>query len=296
MIYSASEVFCDYLDVTYSPSTDVVGSEFKQGSIVTWLLSTGAVCKSRDLTTSVFSVGDSGIIKLNNNDRFSRVSASGSVLAHFRAQGLFMEYLSELSASPHRVTRLDAALDVNRDGADVIAEMRSRFSSGSASLGRKSLKVTYLTGVRSDKRETGTCYFGHRQRARHTARVYDKAHEALEKRGESLPPTTRYEITARGERDRPSPTLRDAAEPTSLFWHVASPTLLTSPDNVAPWVAGDGESWVFKRPELLPAEIVERKVNYNPDLDSIAQIASQDGQGGLKLMLRQIAQKYQIDL
>ena len=296
MIYSASEVVCDYLDVTYSPDSQMIGSEFYMGSLVTWLLSVGAVCRKRDATSSLFTVGDHGTIKTNSNSVFTRVSASGATLAHLRAHGLFMEYLSELASEPHRVTRLDAALDVARDGSEVISEMRTMFPDGKASLGRKHLNVTYMTGIRSDGKESGTCYIGHRQRARQTARVYDKALEALEKRGEHLPPTSRYEITIRGERGRPSPTLRDAAEPTSVFWHVASPTLLQAPASAAPWVPSDGDSWVVKRPELLPAEIVARRISYNPDLDSIAQIASQDGQGGLKLMLRQIAQKYQIDL
>ena len=217
MIYSASEVICDWLDVTYSPDSQMIGSEFKMGSIVTWLLSVGAICKSRDTSSSLFTVGERGTVKLNSNSAFTRISSSGSTLAHFRALGIYMEYLSELSSEPHRVTRLDAALDVQRDGADVLAECKSMFSAGYAALGRKTLKATYMTAIRSDGRETGTCYLGHRQRARQTARVYDKAQEAFDLRGELMPPTTRYEVTARGERGRPSPTLRDAAEPTSIF-------------------------------------------------------------------------------
>lgn len=297
MIYSVSEIICDYLDVTYSSDSHIFGSDYRQGTLTSWLTSVGAICKRRDSNSALFSVGDrGGIVKLDSNSRFVRVSASGSALAHFRCRGIFDEYLSELSTEPHRVTRLDAALDMARDGADTIAEMRERFSSGHASLGRKALEVTYMTGTRHDGLESGTCYLGHRQRARQTARVYDKAKEAYDKRKELMPPTTRYEVTARGERDRPSPTLRDASEPTAIFWHIASPTLLKAPEGTLPWIAGDGESWTAKRPVLLPAEVVERKIEFNPDLDAIAEVAAQDGDDGLKRMLRLIARKYHIEL
>ena len=296
MIYSASEVICDYLDLTYSPDAHVFGSDFHMGTIEKWLLSVQATCEKRDSKSALYRLGDRGRVKMDSNSTFKRVSASGAALAHLRKHNIFNEYLSELASEPHRVTRLDAALDVARDGAETLAELRKKFSSGHAALGRKALKVNYITSIRDDGKESGSCYLGHRQRARQTARVYDKQLEAYEKRGELLPPTTRYEVTAKGERDRPSPTLRDAAEPTSLFWHIASPTLLKAPANVNPWIAGDGESWVIKRPVLLPAEVVERKLSYNPDLDAIFEIAAQDGSGGLKRALRLIATKYHIDM
>lgn len=296
MIYSATEPFCDWLDVTYSPVSDLIGSEFKSGILPNWLLHTGAIVLSSCLEKTVFRVGLHGTVVMQSNKRFNRVSASGASLAHFRALGVYMDFLSELSSEPHRVTRLDAAIDVSRDGADVFAECESMFTESTARLGRKDLPVKWEKRIREDGRPTGTCYLGHKTRARHTARVYDKADEALCRRGEHIPPTARYEVTARGERDRPSPTLRDAAEPLSLFWHIASPTLLRAPVGVPDWVPGDGESWTFKRPVLLPAEIVEKRIGFNPDLDKIAEIASKDGQGGLKRMLRLIAAKYHIDL
>jgi hypothetical protein len=153
-----------------------------------------------------------------------------------------------------------------------------------------------MTGIRHDGLESGSCYLGHRQRARQTARVYDKAKEAMDNRKELMPPTTRYEVTARGERDRPSPTLKDAFLPASLFWHIASPTLLTAPTGIEPWISGDGDTWASKTLSLLPAEIVERKIEFNPDLDAIAAIASRDGSDGLRRMVRKIAEKYHVDL
>jgi len=296
MLYSASNVICDYLDLTYSPDSLVFGSDFRLGSVESWLLSVSALCEKRDSHTALYRLGDRGKVKMDTNSSFTRISASGAALAHLRAHKIFDEYLSELAAEPHRVTRLDAALDVARDGAETLAELRTMFPTGLASLGRKALKVNYITSIRDDGKESGSCYLGHRQRARQTARVYDKQLEALEKRGEILPPTTRYEVTAKGERDRPSPTLKDAYDPTSLFWHIASPTLLKAPANIAPWIPGDGESWKVKRPVLLPAEVVERKISFNPDLDAIVEIASQDGSGGLKRMLRLIANKYHIEM
>jgi hypothetical protein len=271
-------VICDWLDVTYAPSSPVVGS------IAEFLSVNGGTCSYSDDQSSTYRLGGGaggGTLKVDTRGLFTRVSASGGVLAHFRAQGVYFDYLSTLSEFPHNVSRLDAALDVAVDASPVIAKLRRRYVSGACPLGRKSLPVKSILSVRLDGAETGTFYVGHRSQARQTARVYDKAHEAYENRGELMPPTTRYEVTARGEKGRSGPSLRDAAEPERLFWHIASPALLKRPDGVPAWDSQWGGGWCYEKPEkLLPAEVLKRAVSDNAEIAALVLLADKAGEGG----------------
>ena len=283
-------IFCDWLDTTYAPDSPVIDDT------QSWVQVNGGECIHRDEKCATFRVGgtEGGILKFDTAKRYSRISASGQVLAYFRSLGIFLDYLSELSSEPHNVSRLDTALYLPLDGADVIDSLRKRFSvqGGSCSLGRKSLPVTYVLGVRSDGRETGTFYAGHRTQARQTGRVYDKAFEALQKRGEHLPPTTRYEMTSRGEKGRAGPSLRDAAEPSRLFWSVASPTLLKAPAGTPEWVSGWDGGWSYDKPEtLLPAEALARSIDHSAALDSMLVTADKIGPEGRVYFMRLLERK-----
>ena len=287
MTCSASDVFCDWLDVTYEAESPVVMG------IVDFIGVNGGRCRSQDEKGIIFEIGD-GVLKIDTAKKWSRISASGRVLAHFRAQKIYMEYLSELSMQPHTVSRLDAALDRLEDGADVIQGLRETYSVAGkgCALGRKQLAVTYMLGVREDGRETGTFYAGQRKRARTTARVYDKAWEGLSKRGERLPPTTRYEMTIRGEKGRAGPSLRDAAEPSRIFWHTASPTLLNAPAGTPVWAPNWDNGWHYeKSTALLPAEVLDRTVEFSPSLDLMIEKADEMGSGGRKYLLRLLERK-----
>lgn len=290
MICSPVKIFCDYLDTTYSASSPIVDSTKY------WVQSHGASCVFSDDKSSSWRFGadgsSTGILKIDTAKTYSRISASGQVLAYLRAHGLFMEYLGEISTEPHNVSRIDVSADISLDGASAIASLRKRFASGVCSLGRKALPVTYVLGVRPDGQETGSFYAGHRTKARTTANVYDKAYEALQKRGEVIPPTTRYEMRMRGEKGRAGPSLRDAAEPDRLFWHIASPTLLNAPEGVQEWSSDWGGGWRYERPEkLLPAEVLDKRVYFSPDLDSLIEVADSMGSGGRAYLMRQLERK-----
>lgn len=282
-----NDVFCDWLDTTYSPGSPVITAVHDFASYH------GASCIAQDDRSTSYRVGSTcaegggGVLRIDTRFNYTRVSASGRVLAYLRAQGVFMDFLSDLACDAHTVTRLDAALDLPEDGATSIARLRSQFSGGACTLGRKALPVTYLLGTRADGRETGTFYAGHRSRARQTARVYDKAWEALQQRGELMPATTRYEVTARGEKGREGPCLRDAAEPSRLFWHIAAPALLPRPKNVPEWSSGWSGGWHYERPAAkLPAEVLVRHVDASTELASLIARADAVGPEGRRYLLR----------
>lgn len=278
-------VFTDWLDVTSPPDSS------RTARVGLFLQSMDCSLVSSQAGVTSYQCGE-GVVRVEQRSTWGRVSASGAALAHMRAVSMFLEYLSELSQGAHRVSRVDVALDLPVDGADSISEFRTTFSGGFAALSRKALPVSWMLENRpSDGRETGTMYLGHRCKARVTARMYDKAHEALRKRGEHVGPRTRYEITVRGESGREGPTLRDAAEPTVLFWHYASPTLLQAPVGLSEWIPRSGEGWTYSRPDYLPADVLQRRVESSADLGGLIDLADSLGPHGRRHLLYLVSRR-----
>jgi len=207
-----------------------------------------------------------------------------------RTLGIWENYLFELGQSPHNVTRMDAALDLAMDGADLVAAMRKRHPSGKVNLRRKSVSTSTLLAVRDDGRETGTWYAGHRSKARLTARVYDKAWEALCMRGERIPPTARVEVTARSR--EVGVTLRDAMLPDALFWHIAAPAILTAPED-APMFVPNTETGCTTPPprDFDPAGLLRRRVESFAMLDALALVADELGPNGRDYLLSLIQKR-----
>lgn len=273
------EVFADWLDVTCSP-----------GDFETMRQVTTEVLQAADFrpTNEGEWRCDRGNVQMHGKVRWGRVSASGQALAHLRAQGLFMRFLAALSGVPHRVTRLDAAMDTPEDGADVIQRYRERYRSGFVKLSHKPVRSSWLLANREDGRETGTFFIGHRKRVEVAAAVYDKAWERLTKAGESHDPWTRYEVRVRSG---VGPTLRDAAEPERLFWHYASPALLDRPDGVPVWEPGWGEGWSYEPPPVDHAALLRYRVETSPELASLIELADKLGAEGRTYLSRLLTRR-----
>ena len=274
--------FCDHLAVTFHRERNPVGS------LRSLLSDMGAVA----IDDRTYRLGE-GTVKLYATYGVMYCSASGAALAQMRFAGGFMDWLSVISEYPHRITRLDAAYDVPVDGADVLDGLRARYPSGSVNLGRKALRVKLELAIRDDGRETGTYYVGHRSKARATARVYDKRQERLDRAGVSGPHRTRYEVTVKQDYGA---TLRDAAEPERIFWHVASPALLDTPPGVPHWTADWSQGWCAdKRPELLPIEVLERRLASSSELDLLISLADEVGPIGRVWLARRLLSKLGVE-
>lgn len=267
-------VFCDWLDVTFGP-TDCPYPELNL-----LLLGLGMEVEYSDHTTRRYSVPTKdpclrGTLVIEHRPTFARVSLSGGVCEFLRERDSFGELLSILGTSPHRVSRLDATLDLAMDGADLVDSLRKRHSDGFATLTRKALPTTTMLSIREDGRESGTWYVGHRTRARVTARVYDKALQMLSKYGALLPPTARVEITI-----REGATLRDAAEPTACFWHYAAPAILKAPEDIPMWTQDTENGWTGPKREFDPAALLKRRVEACAELDALLDVADLLGPSG----------------
>lgn len=270
-------IICDWLDVTYSPDCA------PWPTINRILLDAGFDAESSDQTSFSYRLGR-GFVKFGPSRGSLRASFSGAACAALRDHGTWDDLLSELSSVPHRVTRVDAALDLSIDGADMVDLMRQRYPSGQVNLSRKAIATSVVLAVRpSDGRETGTWYAGRHQKARFTARVYDKAWQLLQKFGEVIPPRTRVEVTASGGDS--GATLRDAAEPAALFWHLASPALLDAPEGCPVWTPNRDLGWVAPAKTFDPAALLKRRVESCALLDALALLADDLGPSGRDYLL-----------
>lgn len=279
-------IFCDWLDVTYAPN-DCPYPELNR------LLLGAGFALSRDNSSfrTYVPPGGHGSLRVSHSTRYARISLSGAACASLRASRLWDEVLFILGSSPHRVTRLDAALDIPRDAADVLEELRLRYPDGQVSLSRKAQRVTEFLSVRPDGRRSGTYYVGHKDNARQSIRVYDKALEQLDKRGLTIPPLTRYEVTARKDYGA---TLRDAAVPESIFWHIAAPSLLTAPKGVPMWMPNLEQLRTPPAPSFTAYEVLKRRVENSPELEALADLSDLLGPDGRKMLLHMLEKRVQV--
>lgn len=235
-------VFCDWLDTTFSPAEDL-------SWLPEFVSSAGGALK--DSGKYVFLQG--GVIKHQTGRRWQRLSFSGGALSVLRHFGLFDELLLRISAHSHKITRLDAALDLALDAAPIVGKLWGVYKGGTLRLNAwNSIPVDVQLGTRFDGVITGTFYAGNYRTQKITARVYDKQHELRVKRRAEIGPRVRYEITVKTD----GPTLRDVSDPTSLFWHYASPSLLKAPDNVLSW--SPGNPYVWQGSKIAPKSLEDR--------------------------------------
>ena len=267
-------VFCDWLDVTTPPDR-----EYDLRSTLGPIICGAGGSKLHD---DLYDLGG-GKIKIGIMRRTFRVSISGTAVRVLQIQGLWENVLSEIGDGPHRVTRLDAAVDVDLDGALAIQLLQASFPRGEVRLSRRAIRVSELLSTRSDGRKTGTWYAGHRSAAEITCRVYDKAQQLLDTRGEDIPPRTRAELTV-----RKGCTLRDAFEPSRVFWHYMAPAILERPSDVPEWSSGWAEGWTMEKVELLPAQRLKGLIERSPDLAAIIELADAVGPMGRSMAMRLI--------
>ena len=279
-------VICDWLDVTYSPI------DMPDADLRTMLLASDFSVEYDKGQRLQYRASTGGTVGIQRSARFGRISLSGSACAALRDAGLWADVLFLLGSSPHKVTRIDGALDVRTDPADVIASLCMRYPDGQVRLNQRPLNVTRFLEARPfDGRDSGTYYVGYRSRGRVTARVYDKRLEHFKRTGVDLGYNlTRYEITVRADYGA---TLRDAYDPTALFWHVASPALVSRrPDDVGEWVSGsDFTGWSHVPRTYVPYEVMQRRVEYMAELEALGLLADDVGDYGRHTLLLLIAKR-----
>ncbi len=280
-----NEPFCDFVGVTVpaecwsqlrgdiSAEFDAIGMyvEIDQERAVLWRSSDARGTVNAKRVGQVWAIG-----------------VSGSVCAGLRLAGRFNAYLAAIGTRPHRVTRIDASMDVPTDAAPIVASIAASGRRGELSLTRKRIlpsQVETHIGTRADGVESGTVYCGSKL-ADVRMVVYDKQHERMHKW--KLPdcgPLTRYEIRVRSG---VGISLRDAAEPASLFWHFAAPSFLPSPAGQNGWLPA-GEGFHLDKPQPLPAaQRLRRRVRDSVEVAALLRLAVESGPYGFSLLVSEM--------
>lgn len=278
--HDRADVICDWLDVTCSPIDSFVES------LDDWLCGHGFAVRFRD-NSSVSYALDDGLLRVDTKFNFHRASASGAFLARLRSVGLYRDFVNILGSVGHKVTRLDAALDVAVDAPGVLSALCSIYE-GAFSFGRKALRTKTIFETRvSDGLSTGTWYAGHMSKARVSCRVYDKQQERLN-RGIVTAPITRYEITFRKDYGC---SLWDALMPKSIFYSHSSDLIDPPATGFDAWSSRGLVPWESEPVDTdLTLEKFMRSVEFSTELAYLARKGSKFGAAGKAILLRRFEQ------
>lgn len=290
MLPSNHPVICDFVRVTVPPGdVDSVMSD-----ISPCLDAIGASADSQ----GSYRVG-TGVFSQKVSHGVGVFSASGQILAELRAHGLLSQFLMSFSSSPHKVTRVDAAMDVPIYAPDAVRSVYFLAHNEKISLSRKVVKRRNVSKhfspvlyEESSSRETGSVYCGG-PKAEVRAVIYDKRQEILVKRGFDIGEhRTRVECRVSSGM---SPSLRDVFEPAPMFHHFMSPCLVNAPDPPVAWVSSGG-SFSLNRAPVLPFPRLRSIVDGSRDFERVFAIASSLGEPGLLMALSFIEKRMRAHL
>jgi len=277
-----SSVICDWLDVTCSPESSFVDA------LDNWLCGNGVAVRFRDPSSCTYTLDaghGAGTLRIDTKFNFHRASASGAFLSALRVAGLFRDFVNVLGLVPHKVTRLDAALDVAIDAPVILSALCSSYE-GSFKFGRKSLRTKTIFETReSDGVLTGTWYAGHMSKARVSGRVYDKQQERLNY-GKVIPPLTRYELTFRKDYGC---SLWDALMPKSIFYTHSSGLVEPPEGGFDAWSSRGLVPWVSEPVDTdLTLDKFSKALEHSAEFRYLAEKASRFGPEGKALVMARI--------
>ena len=293
----ASPAFCDYVSCT----TPREHYPEVSASLLELLRAAGG----HDEREGVLSIGTRG--KFVHGERYSigYYSLSGDALAELRRSREIFDWLGEwltiIGTHSHRVTRLDAAVDIPAEASAVVSRFYQRARRGRVQITRKSFRPQevkrWFGPSIVDGRETGTVYVGERGKRDVTVRVYDKREELLQRvvsdHGPLTPelltlndpgPLVRYELEFGRKIGM---TLRDVYEPAKLFWHYARSSLLPglAPPDVGSWEP-HALGFSVPRTESLPSKQLRLLLDNSHDVKRAVLLADRCGPLGRDLLCR----------
>lgn len=283
-----NKVFCDYLSITtpleYGDSVLLAVEEFFNG----FYAERTKPNEFRSSSGGAFYWGDrNGVRWYNSSGRLLEDLRSANLLPSFLSCFCFTE--SDLII-PHRVTKLDLALDSRIFPPDEILRVSSLGMSGQVSLTRKAVAVSAVKellspSIYSPTHKTGTVYFGRRGYHDVVLRVYDKRQERLSAGMPDIPDTVRYELTLALD----GVSLKDVVEPHNLFWSYMCSNLLSKPF-YTPWRASN-EPYALKRSGKLPALKLKHCVEESKELERLIKQSLSVGEKGVDYLCSLIKQR-----
>lgn len=231
-----------------------------------------------------------GTVKLARFGRVGTLGLSGVACQAFQSHGLWHQLLADLWAvGEHRVTQLDLACDYEVDASPYVAAAYEAGKGGALRLSRKAVdpeSVSRVLQVDARGVETGTAYLGDRN-LEVSAVIYDKRNERERRRFPDPGPLLRVELHLGAV----GASLRDAAEPASLFHHYAA-ALVPCPAGVPDWVSAASGFMLEPVRERDHWEMVRRGVEaLSSALKGLAGLSDRLGPYGRRMLLGLLAQE-----
>ncbi len=216
------------------------------------------------------------------------LGVSGAACAALRASGQWLAFLAEIGATPHRVTRLDATLDLATEAAPRVRRLRRSGAAGTLKLTRKAVRPehveAHLSRCALTSVETGSVYIGSKH-ADVRLVVYDKRHERFKATGVDVGPLVRYELRLRSGA---GVTLRDVAEPAAVFWHHMGRGTLSAPPDAPAW-SPQAEGYQLDR--WAPPSAFQRlvgRVESSGEVLALVKLAAELGPYGVEVLVSEI--------
>jgi len=287
--FATCEPFTDYLNIT-TPK----GNGELIHSIIQPILN---VLGASEVQEGLFSLPEgAGTFRIRSRGRVDVLSASGGFLSVLRAHGFYGDYLVSFAEFEHRISMLHATVDYRVDAPPAVEAVYELGKTGTLHLTRKAVlpeHVSRLTGPAADGRDTGTVYLGNRKNSDVWAKVYDKGHEALSKRGKDIGQLLRVEIAVQSD---VGATLRDASVPHDIFYHFASRSLVEPPASFKCWEPhGKGFFLEHPRSDFTPIQQLKSILDNSPDISRLIRLAkSSFGDEGLNELQRLFRNRFQL--
>jgi len=281
-----NSVFPDFLSVTFNPD------HFDITEIKLHLCACGYEFDDSQPKVLKFIRPDdplSGLIRIESKWNHIRISISGKAIGYLIKLKQYSNLLFHLSTFPHKVTRLDASMDVPIDFPTIHPKIARKYPKDRISLGRKETSINYNLTKRDDGLKSGSLYMG-KIRDQVQILIYDKTLEMLTKFEIVIPTTTRYEVKLGSSIGM---TLKDAQDPTELFWMYGEQLMLKKPPTVSEWVAG-GEfiGWEMDNISTLPYQKLSKFVEYSTAINSMLVLADDLGTEGRSILTRLLAERF----
>jgi hypothetical protein len=192
-----------------------------------------------------------GTLKLSQMRPVYIVSLSGLALTFIRATGCLPDFLYVFRNRAHRITRLDAALDIKGlEGPSFVVGLHDHLRKKGIRVGQRKAPFDVHFGFDKRNHWTGTVYIGARS-GRVRIAIYDKRHEQESRGHPDYGPWTRIEVRVRGGDQGVPVILQDVANPTALFWAHLPPGIVETPPDVPIWEPPD-EAIGYKLPPRSP--------------------------------------------
>jgi hypothetical protein len=281
-----NSVFCDFLSLTFNPD------HFDLSSIKLLLVGCGYEIDDANEKIIKFIRPDdplSGLIRVESKFNHVRISVSGKALSYLRKLGQYNNLLIHFSEFPHNITRLDATMDVPRDFPKVCRSISRYYPDDRIGLSRKTTKIKYNLTKRDDGQRSGSIYFGN-IRDQLQIIIYDKTLEMFENLSIVIPTTTRYEMRFKSSFNL---TLRDASDPTELFWAHSGNILLKKPSGVAQRSpTGDSDHWKRTTIPSLPFSKLSSYIEHSTAIPALKVLADSLGVNGRDIALRLITESF----